>query len=38
MTTQISNKPTLANNLWLQMAALAIVGAVLIALAAIYIW
>ena len=38
MTTQISNKPTLANNLWLQMAALAIVGAVLIVLAAIYIW
>jgi len=38
MTAQISNKSNLANNLWLQMAALAVVGVVLIVLAAIYIW
>ena len=38
MATQISNKSNIANNLWVQMAALAIVGVVLIVLAAIYIW
>ena len=38
MTAQVSNKSNLANNLWVQMAALAIVGVVLIVLAAIYIW
>ena len=38
MTAQISNKSNLANNLWVQMAALAVVGVVLLVLAAIYIW
>ena len=38
MTAQVSNKSNIANNLWVQMAALAIVGVVLIVLAAIYIW
>jgi hypothetical protein len=38
MTAQISNKSNLANNLWVQMAALAVVGVVLVVLAAIYIW
>jgi len=38
MTAQIGNKSNIANNLWVQMAALAVVGVVLIVLAAIYIW
>ena len=38
MATQISNKSNIANNLWVQMAALAVAGVVLIVLAAIYIW
>jgi hypothetical protein len=38
MTAQVSNKSNIANNLWVQMGALAVVGVVLIVLAAIYIW
>ncbi len=38
MTTQAANKNSLANNLWVQMAALIVVTVVIIALAAKYIW
>jgi nucleoside recognition membrane protein YjiH len=38
MNTQTSNKAGLANNFWVQMAALVIVTVVIIALAAKYIW
>ena len=38
MDTQITHKSGLANNLWVQMAALVIVTIVVIALAAEFIW
>jgi hypothetical protein len=38
MNTQSANKGGLANNLWVQMAALVIVTVVVIALAAKFIW
>jgi len=38
MNTQIFNKGGFAGNLWFQMAALAIVTLVVIALAAKYVW
>jgi hypothetical protein len=38
MNTQIRNTSGLANNFWVQMAALVIVTLVVIALAAKYIW
>ena len=38
MNTQTSNKAGLANNFWVQMAALVVVTVVIIALAAKYIW
>jgi len=38
MDTQITRKSGLANNLWVQMAALVIVTIVVIALAAKFIW
>ena len=38
MNTQIRSTGGLANNFWVQMAALIVVVAVLIALAAKYLW
>jgi hypothetical protein len=38
MNTQIFNKGSFANNLWVQMAALVIVTLVVVALAAMYVW
>ena len=38
MNTQIFNKGGIANNFWLQIAALVIVTLVVIALAAKYVW
>jgi hypothetical protein len=38
MNTQISNKAGFANNFWVQVTALIVVTAVIIALAAKYIW
>lgn len=38
MNTQTSNKAGFVNNVWVQMAALAVVTVVIIALAAKYIW
>ena len=39
MTMQVNRKPGgLANNLWVQMAVLAIVAVVAVALAAKYLW
>ena len=38
MNTQISNKTGFANNFWVQVTALIVVTAVIIALAAKYIW
>lgn len=38
MNTQIRNIGSLANNFWVQMAALVIVTLVVIAVAANYIW
>jgi hypothetical protein len=38
MDTQITRKSGLANNLWVQMAALVIVTIVVIALAVKFIW
>jgi hypothetical protein len=38
MDTQTSNKAGFVNNFWVQMAALAVVTVVIIALAAKYIW
>ena len=38
MDTQITHKSGLANNLWVQMAAMVIVTIVVIALAAKFIW
>ena len=38
MNTQTDSKSGLANNLWVQIAALVIVGVVLIVFAAKYIW
>jgi hypothetical protein len=38
MATHITSKHTFTDNLWLQMAALAILTLVVIALAAEYVW
>jgi len=38
MNTQIRKRGGLANNFWVQAAALAVVAVVLIALAAKYVW
>jgi len=38
MDAQRNNQGGLANNLWIQMSALAIVAIILIALAAKYLW
>ena len=38
MNTQTNNKAGFANNVWVEMAALAVVTVVIIALAAKYIW
>jgi hypothetical protein len=38
MNTRTSNKSGFANNFWVQMAAIAVVTVIIIALAAKYIW